>query len=451
MQGNPTVPALDLVIRAGRAVTASGEGSCSVGVRDGRIVAVEPVLEDLDGRHVVDLPDDVVLIPGLVDTHVHINEPGRTEWEGFAAATSAAAAGGVTTIVDMPLNSMPPTVDVEALTVKRRAAAGNCFVDVGFWAGLVPGNRSSLRALHEAGVFGFKCFLVPSGVDEFPPLSPSDLEGFLAELAGLGALTLVHAEDAKMIENASTAPCRSYRDFLRSRPRAAENVAVAGVIEAADRTGARVHVVHLSSAEAAPIIRTAREQGIQVSAETCPHYLTFAADQIANGDTLFKCCPPIREADNREALWAALSAGTITAVVSDHCPCPADLKAVGTGDFDLAWGGISSLQVCLSAVWSEARRRRHSLVDVVNWMAAGPAELAGLRRKGRIAPGYDADLVAFSPDEEFVVDPASLRHRHATTPYAGRTLTGVVRTTWLRGVPVNDDVPRGRLLTRGAA
>jgi allantoinase len=445
------VPVLDLVIRARRAVTASGEGTCSVGVLDGRIVAVEPVLADLDGRHVVDLPADVVLIPGLVDTHVHVNEPGRTGWEGFATATSAAAAGGVTTIVDMPLNSFPPTVDVEALAVKRRAAAGNCFVDVGFWAGLVPGNQNSLRGLHEAGVFGFKCFLVPSGVEEFPPLSPSELEVLLSELAGLDALTLVHAEDAEVIENASTGPCRSYGDFLRSRPRAAENVAVAGVVAAADRTGARVHVVHLSSAEAAPSIRTARERGIQVSAETCAHYLSFAADEIADGDTLFKCCPPIRETDNREALWAALADGTITAVVSDHCPCPAELKAIGSGDFDLAWGGISSLQVCLPAVWSEARRRGHRLADVVSWMAAGPAELAGLRRKGRIAPGYDADLVAFAPDDPFVVDPASLRHRHANTPYAGRVLTGAVRTTWLRGVPVNDDVPRGRLLTRGAA
>ena len=445
------MPALDLVIRATRAVTAAGETSCCVGVRDGRIVAIEPLQSDLVADQVVDLSDDTVLIPGLVDTHVHVDEPGRTEWEGFATATLAAAAGGVTTIVDMPLNSLPPTLDVQALEVKRQAAAGRCFVDVGFWAGAVPGNRGSLRDLHEAGVFGFKCFLVPSGVGEFPPLDPDEFEGCLAAIAELDALTLVHAEDAAVIDRAPTARGRSYMSFLRSRPREAENAAVARVVEAAGRTGARVHVVHLSSAEAVPGIRAAWENGVRVSAETCPHYLIFAAEEIPDGGTQFKCCPPIREADNREALWTALADGVIAAVVSDHCPCPAELKALDTGDFEVAWGGISSLQVGLPAVWSEARRRGLALADVVQWMAANPAQLAGLRRKGRIAVGNDADLVAFAPNEPLVVDPSALRHRHPITPYAGRTMTGVVTATWLRGARVTDEVPRGRLITRGAA
>ena len=445
------MPPLDLVIRASRAVTESGEKSCCVGVLNGRIVAVRPLAAGLQGAQVVDLADDVVLIPGLVDTHVHINEPGRTEWEGFMSATLAAAAGGVTTFVDMPLNSVPPTVDIAALELKQQVAAGNCFVDVGFWAGAVPGNGRSLRHLHEAGVFGFKCFLVPSGVDEFPPLGADELEVYLRVLADLDARALVHAEDPNVIAAAPAARGRSYQAFLGSRPRAAENAAVTQIVEIARRSGARVHVVHLSSAEAVPTIRAARKRGVNVSAETCPHYLTFSAEEIPDGATQFKCCPPIREADNREALWAALADGVIEAVVSDHCPCPPELKSLETGDFELAWGGIASLQVGLPVMWSEARRRGFALSDVVRWMATGSAQLAGLHRKGRIAIGFDADLVAFAPDEAWVVDPVSLRHRHNLTPYAGRALTGVVRTTWLRGVPVTDDVPRGQLISRGVA
>jgi allantoinase len=444
------MPALDLVIRAARVVTTSGQRPCCVGVLNGRIAVVEPLQADPDAERTVDLPDDVVLIPGLVDTHVHVNEPGRTEWEGFATATLAAAAGGVTTLVDMPLNSVPPTIDVDALELKRRAAAGSSFVDVGFWAGAVPGNRGSLRDLHEAGVFGFKCFLVPSGVEEFPPLEADELGVFLGAIAELGALTLVHAEDPNVIDEAPRARGRSYQDFLQSRPAEAENLAVSRVVEAASRTGARVHIVHLSSAEAVPGILAARQRGVSVTAETCPHYLAFTAEEIPDGDTRFKCCPPIRDSDNREALWAAMSGGAIDAVVSDHCPCPAKLKAMDTGDFELAWGGISSLQVGLPAVWSEARRRGFGLPEVVNWMAAGPARLAGLVRKGGIRAGCDADLVAFAPDEPFVVHESSLRHRHAVTPYLDRRLTGVVRATWLRGVPVTDDIPRGRLITRGS-
>ena len=439
----------DLVVSARKAITAAGEVAASIGVTDGRIVAVEPFDSSLRGHRTVELDDDVVLLPGLVDTHVHVNEPGRTEWEGFASATRAAAAGGVTTIVDMPLNSVPPTVDVPALEAKRAAAEGQSFVDVGFWGGAIHGNVDALRGLHDAGVFGFKCFLLDSGVPEFPPLGPAELEEHLAVLESFGGLLLVHAEDGAAIEPAAG---EVYRGFLASRPREAENLAIGAVVEAARRTGARAHIVHLSSADAVPLIRAAQREGVRITAETCPHYLVFAAEEIPDGATQFKCCPPIREADNRELLWRGLAEGVLDCVVSDHSPCTPELKRLDSGDFGLAWGGIAGLQLGLSAVWTEARRRGCNLRDVARWMAGGPARLAGLARKGRIAVGCDADFCAFAPDDAFVVDPATLHHKNPVTPYAGRPLTGVVRTTWLRGSEVRDgDAPRGRLLRRGEA
>ena len=446
---------LDLVFRARRAVTPDGEAARAVGVRDGSIVAVEPYDVPLTASREVGLGDDVVLLPGLVDTHVHVNEPGRTEWEGFATATRAAAAGGVTTIVDMPLNSVPPTTTVEALRVKRAAAEGSVHVDVGFWGGAVPGNLGELRGLHEAGVHGFKCFLLPSGVDEFGHLTPGELAAVLPVLRDVGALLVVHAEDAGAIDRAPAAGGRRYADFLASRPRGAENLAIAQVIELARAAGARVHVVHLSSSDALPMIASARRDGVAVSAETCPHYLTFAAEEVPDGATQYKCCPPIREAANRELLWEGLRSGVLDCVVSDHSPCTPELKRLETGDFGAAWGGIASLQLGLPAVWTQARARGFGLADVVRWTAERPAALAGLGGKGRIAPGADADLVAFAPDEAVVVDPARLHHRHPVTPYAGLPLTGAVRSTWLRGVEVCTEgeivgEPRGRLLPGGA-
>jgi allantoinase len=441
----------DTVFRARRLVTAAGETGGCVAVADGRIAAIAPLESGLEGRRVVELGEDVVLLPGLVDSHVHVNEPGRTDWEGFASATRAAAAGGVTTIIDMPLNSIPPTVDVAALKVKRKSAEGQCFVDVGFWGGAVPGNLGELRGLHDAGVFGFKCFLLHSGVDEFPPLRPSDLDAYLETLRGFDGLLIVHAEDSTAIDRAPSCHGGRYLDFLSSRPRDAENLAIGQVIQAARRTRARAHILHLSSSDALPMLASARREGVRVTAETCPHYLALTAEEIPDGATQFKCCPPVREASNRELLWQGLADGAIDCVVSDHSPCTQELKRLDIGDFGLAWGGISSLELGLPVVWTEARRRGFTLTDVVRWMAEGPARLLGLQRKGRIGLGYDADLCVFAPDETLVVDPERLRQKNPLTPYDGRSLRGVVHSTWLRGQALAGERPRGHLLTRGGA
>ena len=442
---------LDLVVRGDRVLADGRISPRSVGVRAGRTVVVEPRDAGLTAPRVVTLADDEVLLPGLVDTHVHVNEPGRTEWEGFATATRAAAAGGVTTLVDMPLNCIPPTVDVEALRIKRSAAAGRCHVDVGFWGGAIPGNVAELRPLYEAGVFGFKCFLLDSGVEEFPPLDLDGLERALDELAPLDALLIVHAEDASVIEAATERHGTGYAEFLRSRPPEAEHVAIRDTTERAGKHDARVHVLHLSSAGGLPIISAARADHVRISVETCPHYLTLTAEEIGDGQTQFKCCPPIREAANRERLWDGLRDGVIDCVVSDHSPCPPELKSLGGGDFALAWGGVSSLQLGLPLVWTEARKRGHALTDVVGWMASRPAEIAGVGRKGRIRAGWDADFAIFAPDETLVVDPQHLHHRHPVTPYAGRKLTGVVRSTWLRGAEITGADPTGQLLSRGGS
>ena len=438
----------ETLVRAGRAVVDRAERSASVRLRDGVVVAVGAYDADAEGAEVVVLADDEVLLPGLVDTHVHVNEPGRTDWEGFTSATRAAAAGGVTTIVDMPLNSIPPTTTVAALEAKRAVAADQAWVDVGFWGGAVPGNVADLAPLHDAGAFGFKCFLLDSGVEEFPHLVPAELADAMAEVARVGSLMVVHAEDADEItECAHGAP---YRGFLDSRPDAAEEQAIALVIDTARRTGARAHVVHLSASGAVPALRAARAEGVDVSVETCPHYLFFEAASIADGATALKCCPPIRDATNRDALWRALGDGDIDLVVTDHSPCTADLKRQDTGDFADAWGGIASLQLGLPAVWTGARERGVPLAEVVRWMATAPARRVGLAGKGEIAVGADADLCVFAPDEEWVVDAAALHHKNPVTPYAGRTLTGTVRATWLRGRPVDlSGPPRGRLLRRG--
>lgn len=441
---------LDLLIRAQRVLARSGEIPATVCVSDGLITALESPSYQATASEEMELGADVVLMPGLVDSHVHICEPGNTEWEGFATATHAAAVGGITTLVDMPLDSIPTTVNVQALETKRRAAEGHCHVDVGFWGGVVPDNLADLAPLHAAGVLGFKCFLADSGSDEFPPVDLRQMDAALRVIRDLDSTLLVHAESAEAAASIPAASGRHYADYLASRPRGLENLAVAQVIETARSTGGRAHVLHLSSSDALPMIASARRDGVALTAESCPHYLTLSAEDIEDGATVFKCSPPVREASNRELLWEGLKAHILDLVVSDHSPCTVEMKGLESGDFGPAWGGISSLQLGLPVVWSDARRRGFSLVDVAAWMAEGPARLAGLRRKGRIEPGLDADFCVFAPDESFVVDPAQLRHRHPLTPYAGRTLNGVVRQTLLRGVRVDAEQPRGALLSRAA-
>jgi allantoinase len=448
--------AADLLIRAARAVTGSpgeAERPLAVAVTGARIAAVEPLGSSrLSGQQVLELGPDVVLMPGLVDSHVHLCEPGNTEWEGFATATRAAAAGGITTLVDMPLDSLPTTVSAEALQVKRKVASGQCHVDVGFWGGVIPGNGPELAPLADAGVTGFKCFLADSGSPDFPPVSPQQMTEALGLTASLDRPLLVHAESAEAAAAMQAAPGRSYADYLATSPRGLENLAVAQVIEAARVTGGHAHIVHLSSSDALPMIASARREGVRVTAETCPHYLTLAAGQIGDGETACKCSPPIREADNRELLWSGLRDRVLELVVSDHSPCTPDMKEPGTGDFGRAWGGIASLQLSLPLVWTQARRRGFGLGDIAAWMSAAPAWLAGLTAKGRIATGYDADLCVFAPDEAFVVDTGQLYHKHpATTPYLGRRLNGVVRASILRGREIDPGQPRGQLLSRGTA
>ena len=414
---------------------------------DGRIGAVEPFDAPAAGP-VLELPDEVQVLPGVVDTHVHVNEPGRTHWEGFATATRAAALGGVTTLVDMPLNSIPPTTTVAALRAKQQAAAGQLAVDVGFWGGAVPGNAGELEALWAAGVFGFKCFLSPSGVDEFPPLDPAGFTLALRTVAGFGGLVIVHAEDPGVLDAAPAPPSRAYADFLLSRPDASEVEAIRRVVDGARETGARVHVLHLSSARALPLLAAARDEGLPITVETCPHYLTFTAEQVPDAAGQFKCCPPIRDAGNRDELWAALAEGVIDCVVSDHSPATVAEKTKGGGDLQQAWGGIAGLQVGFTAVATEAARRGIDTATVSRWMSRSTADLVGLTGKGRIAVGADADLLGWDPTQQTPVAADRLAHRNPISAYDGLVLTGRVTHTLLRGRPVDPDSPRGTQLER---
>jgi allantoinase len=449
---------LDFVLRGRRVVSGGAMAPLSVHVGKGVIAKVTAYDDVPPGCPVVDA-GELVLMPGIVDSHVHINEPGRTDWEGFSSATRAAAAGGVTTLVDMPLNSIPPTTTVPHFHEKLAAAQGQLWVDVGFWGGAVPGNAKDLRPMLDAGVMGFKCFMVESGVEEFGFVTKGDLREAMGELAGAGAALLVHAELPGPIEMAHALvqgldPSR-YDSYLRSRPKEAEDQAIALLIELCRATRARVHVVHLSSASALELLREARSEGLPLSAETTPHYLHFAAEDVPDGATPFKCAPPIRERDNREKLWGGLREGLIDLVVSDHSPCTAALKKLEAGDFQAAWGGIASLQLGLPVIWSEARRRGLGPVELAAWMCAGPARLAGLEwSKGKIEKGFDADFVLWDPSASVTIEPGKLEHKNKITPYAGETLQGVVQATYLRGRKIYDrgrfyGSPEGAILKRG--
>jgi allantoinase len=433
----------DLIIRSKKALTPGAAeiiAPAAVHIRDGVIVAIGDWENIPDGIQLVDAGDAVVM-PGLVDAHVHVNEPGRTDWEGYTTATRAAAAGGVTTIVDMPLNSIPPTTTRAGFAEKLRAATGQCRVDVAFWGGVVPGNTGELKPLLENGVRGFKCFLIHSGVDEFPHVTEENLREAMPELARLDSVLLVHAELPGPIENAAAglagADPKDYETFLRSRPRESENDAIALMVKLCRETGARVHIVHHSSSDALPLVKAAKDEGLPLTVETCPHYLTFAAEEIPPGATHYKCCPPVRERENREKLWAALAEGTIDMVVSDHSPCTANLKLMDSGDFMEAWGGISTLQFGLPVLWTQASKRGFGLSDLSRWMSAAPAKLAGLdKQKGKLTPGYDADIVVWHPEKEFEVRTELIHFKNKLTPYEGMNLRGVVEATYVRGQKV---------------
>ena len=449
----------ELVIRGRRVVTEHSVGPASVHITHGFISSIS-IYEDVPaGAELIEAAPESVIMPGLVDTHVHVNEPGRTEWEGFATATRAAAAGGVTTVIDMPLNSIPATTTLAGFESKLAAADGKLQVDCGFWGGVVPGNTGELARLWDAGVVGFKCFLIHSGVDEFPNVSESDLREAMPELARLGAMLIVHAEvpgpvEAACCNSSSHEIATSYDTFLRSRPREAENEAVKLMVLLSRETGCRIHVVHHSSADALPALRAAKKFGLPITAETCPHYLHFSAEDIPEGATEFKCCPPIRERENRERLWEALRDGTIDMIVSDHSPCPPEMKMREQGNFMKAWGGISSLQLRLPVVWTDASARGFTLEQLTEWLCAAPARQVGLSHlKGSLKPGVDADVVIWNPEREFDVAPSMIHHRHKLTPYAGEGLRGVVEKTFLRGQIVYDDgefvaAPTGMFLKR---
>lgn len=442
-------PQHDLVIRSRRTVLPDGTRPATVIVDGEKITAIEEIDVVVDAARTISVPDDHVLLPGLVDTHVHINEPGRTQWEGYESATRAAVVGGITTIIDMPLNSTPPTTTVANLALKLASTEGKLSVDVGFWGGAVPGNVEDLAPLWDEGVFGFKCFTAHSGIDEYGYLGYEGVKEAMTALAAIDGMLIVHAEDAQTLAEAPQEIGSEYASYLASRPKEAENRAIAHVLDLARETGCRVHILHLASAEALPIVREAKANGVRVSIETCPHYLTFAAENIPAGATEYKCAPPLREETNRRGLWAGLMDGTIDHVASDHSPCTIDLKRKDTGDFGAAWGGVASVQLGLPAVWTAGEEFGVELTDIARWLGSAPCATFGIADKGSIAVGNDADFAVVDPDETFVVDVEELEHKNKISPYHGRTMRGVVKQTILRGQTVDRNSKAGRTIRHG--
>lgn len=421
-------------------------------IEHGKILDIVPHSSN-PSRFINEDVGNLFVLPGLVDTHVHINEPGRTEWEGFATATQSAAAGGITTLIDMPLNSTPVTTSIDAFNMKKSAARGKLFVDCGFYGGLIPGNEDSIEMLIESGIFGVKAFLTHSGIDDFPNATEKELRAAMPIISKHGIPLLVHAE----IEdgNEKIASTKKYREYLSSRPKRWEHNAIELMIRLCREYQCKTHIVHLSSSDEASILESARKSGLPLTVETCPHYLFFNSEEIPNGATEYKCAPPIREHENRERLWGALRSNTIDLIVSDHSPCPPEMKLSRQGDFMKAWGGIASLQFGISIIWTEAKMRGFSLTDVAKWMSSSPASLIGLKKKGEIAAGNDADIVVFNPEKSFIVSESGILHKHKLTPYIGKTLFGVVERTYLRGVPVFENgsiigKPNGKILLRNS-
>ena len=435
-----------MILRSQNVVTSRGVAPATIHIRNESIERIGDFDDVPAGAPVVDY-GELTIMAGIVDSHVHVNEPGRTEWEGFETATRAAAAGGVSTIVDMPLNSIPPTTSVAALLAKAEAMSGKCRVDVALWGGAVPGNAGELREMLRNGARGFKCFLIDSGVAEFGHLDANGLEEAIIALRDSGAPLLVHAELPEPIAAAqpSTNDPRAYRRWLESRPRTAEDLAMERVASLARKHGTRAHIVHLSSSGGLEILRRAQDARVPLSAETTPHYLYFDSEAIPDAHPEYKCAPPIREHENREALWRGVHDELLSAIVSDHSPCTPELKKLEEGDVEHAWGGIASLQFALPIVWTEGRNRGLTLSRLSQLMSDGPAQLAGLSRKGRLEAGYDADIVVWDPNAAFTVTPEQIEHRHKVTPYSGRTLQGVVHATYVRGENVlAAGAPRGQ-------
>mgnify|MGYP002394944008 FL=1 len=420
-----------------RVLTPKGERPAAILIQEEKIMDVVSISEIPSDCPVEDMKNDVVM-PGLVDTHVHINEPGRTDWEGFETATKAAAAGGITTLVDMPLNCIPVTTTVDALNEKIAATKNQLWVDCGFYGGLIPDNLQDIESLADAGVLGFKAFLSHSGIDEFPNINEKHLREALPIFANKGIPILVHAElenGAIQSEDHST-----YKSFQDSRPKSWENNAVKLLIQLSKEFDARIHIVHLSSADILAEIAQTRNDGYPISVETCPHYLHFSSEHISDGDTRFKCAPPIWESDNKEKLWSGLENGLINFITSDHSPCTAELKNLEVGDFEKAWGGISSIQFTLPVIWTECKTRGYSMDQLINWMSKQPAKFIGKdQQKGQISPGFDADLVCWNPDEKYIIQKEAIHHKNKLTPYEGESLYGVVNATFLRGQKVYEN------------